>query len=142
MKTKNLEIYNELMDKANEIEYKAERLEAKANRMFRTAKILRELVNGNTGFIVDENGTAIDTASIIPEVTIRPAKRGGGYVVDFGEFGGAFHGILGGLVGNNELHDAIKVIAKVIYHRARAYVKTMERSDADEASAKVEEECY
>lgn len=135
---KNLEIYDELMAKADEIEMKAWGLESDANKMHETAKILRELVNSNTGFIVDEHGNAVDTASVIPEVTIRPAKRGGGYVVDFGEFGGAFYGTLGGLVGNDALHQVIKVIAKVIYGKAKAYAEMMERFDAEEASAKVE----
>lgn len=135
---KNLEIYDELMAKADEIEMKAWDLESEANKMHETAKILREFVNGNTGFIVDKDGNAVDTASIIPEITIRPAKRGGGYVVDFGEFGGAFHGILGGLIGNDELHQAIKVIAKVVYRKAKAYVKTLERPDAMDALPKVD----
>ena len=135
---KNLEIYNEIAAKADEITLKAWGLESEANKMHETAKILRELVNGNTGFIVDENGNAVDTASVIPEITIRPTKRGG-YTVDFGEFGGAFRGVVGGLSGNEALHDAIKVIAKVIYRKARAYIKTMECSDAEEASA---EEVY
>lgn len=138
MKTKNLEIYDELMAKADEITLKAWDLEAAANKMHETAKILRELVNGGVGFIVDKNGNAVDTASIIPEITIRPAKRGGGHVVDFGEFGGAFRGILGGLIGNDELHQAIKVIAKVVYRKAKAYVKTMERPDTADALPKVD----
>ena len=135
---KNLEIYDELMAKADGLEMKARDLEFHANKMRETARILRGLVNGNVGFIVDKYGNAVDTASIIPEITIRPAKRGGGYVVDFGEFGGAFHGILGGLAGNDELHQAIKVIAKVVYRKAKAYVKTMERPDAADALPKVD----
>lgn len=135
---KNLEIYDELMAKANEITLKAWGLESEANKMHETAKILRELVNGNTGFIVDGSGNAVDTASVIPEITIRPARRGGGYIVDFGEFGDAFRGVVGELSGNGALHDAIKVIAKVIYGKAKAYAEMMERSDAEEASAKVE----
>lgn len=134
----NIEIYDELMAEVDKLEMKAWDLEFHANKMRETAKILRDLVNGNVGFIVDKYGNAVDTASIIPEITIRPAKRGGGYVVDFGEFGGAFHGILGGLISNDELHQAIKVIAKVVYRKAKAYVKTMERPDAAEALPKVD----
>ena len=130
---KNLEIYDELMVEADKLEMKALDLKFKAIKMHETAEFLRDLVNGNTGFIVDKDGNAVDTASIIPEITIRPAKRGGGYVVDFGEFGSAFHGILGGLIGNDELHQAITLIAKVVYRKAKAYVKTMERLDAVEA---------
>lgn len=137
---KNLEIYDELMAKAKEIDSKAWHLESKADKMHETAKILRELVGGSVGFIVDEHGNAVDTASVIPEITIRPAKRGGGYVVDFGEFGGAFRGVIGELAGNSALHDAIETIAKVIYGKAKAYANNMERSDAEEASAKVEAE--
>ena len=133
---KSLEIYDELMAKADGLEMKARDLESRANKMRETAKIIRDLVNGNVGFIVDKYGNAVDTASIIPEITIRPAKRGGGYVVDFGDFGGAFHGILGGLVGNDELHQAIKVIAKVVYRKAKAYISTIERPDAADALPK------
>ena len=134
----NIEIYDDLMAEAEKLEIKAGNLKFEAIKMHETAEFLRGLVNGNVGFIVDKYGNAVDTESVIPEITIRPAKRGGGYVVDFGDFGGAFHGILGGLVGNDELHQAIKVIAKVVYRKAKAYVNTMERPDAAEALPKVD----
>ena len=120
----NLEIYNELEDKALELEDKAQELETRAEQLRETSKFLLGLVNGTTDFIVDKYGTTIDTASVIPEITIRPAKRGGGgFVADFGEFGGVFRGLLGGFIGNYEIHQAIKVIAKIAYRNMRAYIK-------------------
>lgn len=134
----NLEIYDDLMAKADEIEMKAWNIKSEAIKMFETAEFLRDLVNGNTGFIVDESGTVIDTESVIPEVTIHRSKRGEGYVVDFGKFGGAFHGFLDGFEGDEAIREAIKVIAKVVYRKAKAYVKTMERPDAAEALPNVD----
>ena len=135
---KNLEIYDELMAEADKLEMKAWDLKSEAIKMHETAKFLRDLVNGNTGFIVDEEGVVIDTESVIPEVTIHRRKRGDGYVVDFGKFGGAFHGFLDGFEGDGAIREAIKVIAKVVYRKAKAYVKTMERPDAAEALPKVD----
>ena len=126
---KNLEIYNELEDKALELEDKAQELEFRAGQMRETSKVLLGLVNGTVDFIVDKYGTTIDTASVIPEITIRPAKRGGGHTVDFGEFGGVFRGILGGFIGNYEIHQAIKVIAKIAYRNMKAYIKTIKHPD-------------
>ena len=85
----NIEIYDELMAEVRKLEIKAGSLKFEAIKLHETAEFLRGLVNGNTGFIVDERGTVIDTESVIPEVTIRRSKRGDGYVVDFGKFGGS-----------------------------------------------------
>ena len=134
---KNIEIYDGLEAKANEIELKAFELKAEADKMHETAKIIRRLVDGNVDFIVDENGTVV-TKSVIPEVTIRRRKRSGGYVVDFGKFGGAFHGFLNGFKGDGVIREATKVIAKVVYRKARAYIKTMERSDTAEVLLKID----
>ena len=134
MKIKNIKIYNELADKANEIETKALDLEFESKKMYETAKFLRNLVEGkNIRFIVDNNGAVVDIESVIPEVTIRRRKRGSGFVVDFGKFGGAFHGFLDGFEVDSVLREAVKVIAKVVYRNAKAYVKTMERPDVEEA---------
>ena len=134
----NIEIYDELMAEADKLEMKAWDLKSEAIKMHETVEILRDLVNGNTGFIVDEHGIVIDTESVIPEVTIHRRKRGDGYVVDFGKFGGAFHGFLDGFEGDEAICGAIKVIAEVVYRKAKAYVKTMERPDAAEALPKVD----
>ena len=134
----NIEIYDELMAEADKLEMKAWGLKSEAVKMHETAEFLRDLVNGNAGFIVDERGTVIDTESVIPEVTIRRSKRGDGYVVDFGKFVGAFHGFLDGFEGDEAICEAIKVIAKVVYHKAKVYVMTMERPDAAEALPKVD----
>ena len=132
-----LEIYDGLEAKANEIEFKAFELEAKADKMHEIVKIIRRLVDGNIDFIVDRNGTIV-TKSFIPEVTIRRRKRGDGFIVDFGKFGGAFHGFLNGFEGNGVIREATKVIAKVVYRKAKAYIKTMERSDDAEVLLKID----
>ena len=134
----NIEICDDLMNEVRKLEIKAGSLKFEAIKMHETAEFLRGLVNGNTGFIVDEAGTVIDAETVIPEVTIRRRKRGDGYVVDFGKFGGAFHGFLEGFNGDEAIHEAIKVIAKVVYRKAKAYVKTMERPDAAEALPKAD----
>ena len=134
----NIEIYDELMAEVRKLEIKAGSLKFEAIKLHETAEFLRGLVNGNTGFIVDERGTVIDTESVIPEVTIRRSKRGDGYVVDFGKFGGAFHGFLNGFEGDEAICEAIKVIAKIVYRKAKVYAKTMGRPDAAEALPKVD----
>ena len=134
MKIKNIKMYNELADKANEVEAKALDLESESKRMYETAKFLRSIAYGNIRFIVDNNGAIIDTESVIPELTIRRRKRGnGGYVVNFGKFGGAFHGFLDGFEVDSVLREAIKEIAKVVYRNAKAYVKTVGRPKSAEA---------
>ena len=128
-----IKIYDDLIDLANKVETKALFLESEAEKMYETAKFLRGLVDGNVRFLVDNNGAVVDTESVIPDAIIRRRKRGDGYIVEFGKFGGAFHGFLDGFEGDGVVREAIKVIARVVYRNAEAYAKTLESTDAADA---------